>query len=89
MHHLPACLPACLPALTFSSLLLFSTNSFADGSEIDQLKQDIDALKQEINTLKTQKIKYVSVKSDNTSEGSNVNNDVAKKSGSIAIGDGA
>ena len=84
-----ACLPACLPALTFSSLLLFSTNSFADGSEIDQLKQDIDALKQEINTLKTQKIKYVSVKSDNTSEGSNVNNDGAEKSGSIAIGDGA
>ena len=89
MHHLPACLPACLPALTFSSLLLFSTNSFAADSEIEQLKLDIETLKQEINTLKTQKIKYVSVKSDNTSEESNVNNDGAKKSGSIAIGDGA
>ena len=88
-HHLPACLPACLPALAVSSVLLFSTNSFAADSEIEQLKQDIDTLKQEINTLKTQKIKYVSVKSDNTSEESNVNNDGAKKSGSIAIGDGA
>ena len=78
-----------LPALTFSSLFLFSTNSFAADSEIEQLKQDIDTLKQEINTLKTQKIKYVSVKSDNTSEESNVNNDGAKKLGSIAIGDGA
>ena len=85
MHHLPAC----LPALAVSSVLLFSTNSFAADSEIEQLKQDIDTLKQEINTLKTQKIKYVSVKSDNTSEESNVNNDGAKKSGSIAIGDGA
>ena len=85
MHHLPAC----LPALTFSSLLLFSTNSFAADSEVEQLKQDIDTLKQEIIALKTQKIKYVSVESDNTSEGSNVNNDGAKKSGSIAIGDGA
>ena len=84
-----ACLPACLPALTFSSLLLFSTNSFAADSEVEQLKQDIDTLKQEIIALKTQKIKYVSVESDNTSEGSNVNNDGAKKSGSIAIGDGA
>ena len=84
-----ACLPACLPALAVSSVLLFSTNSFAADSEIEQLKQDIDALKQEINTLKTQKIKYVSVKSDNISEESNVNNDGAKKSGSIAIGDGA
>ena len=84
-----ACLPACLPALAVSSVLLFSTNSFAADSEIEQLKQDIDTLKQEINTLKTQKIKYVSVKSDNTSEESNVNNDGAKKSGSIAIGDGA
>ena len=83
------CLPACLPALAVSSVLLFSTNSFAADSEIEQLKQDIDTLKQEINTLKTQKIKYVSVKSDNTSEESNVNNDGAKKSGSIAIGDGA
>ena len=82
-------LSACLPALTFSSLLLFSTNSFAADSEIEQLKQDIDTLKQEIIALKTQKIKYVSVESDNTSEGSNVNNDGAKKSGSIAIGDGA
>lgn len=86
MHH--------LPALTFSSLLLFSTNSFAAAPEIEQLKQEITALKQEIetqkqeiNTLKIKQIHGVSVSA--ASNDSNYNNNGATGSYSVAVGNSA
>ena len=87
MHHLPACLPACLPVLTFSSLFLFSTNSFAADPEIEQLKQEITTLKQEISTLKIKQIHGVSVNID--SSDTNYNNSGATGTYSVALGKSA
>ena len=82
-----ACLPACLPALTFSSLFLFSTNSFAADPEIEQLRQEIANLRQEISTLKIKQIHGVSVSA--TSNDSNYNNNGATGSYSVAVGNSA
>ena len=82
-----ACLPACLPVLTFSSLFLFSTNSFAADPEIEQLKQEITTLKQEISTLKIKQIHGVSVNID--SSDTNYNNSGATGTYSVALGKSA
>ena len=81
------CLPACLPVLTFSSLFLFSTNSFAADPEIEQLKQEITTLKQEISTLKIKQIHGVSVNID--SSDTNYNNSGATGTYSVALGKSA
>ena len=71
-----ACLPACLPALTFSSLLLFSTNSFAQDPSTDQ-SAEVQKLKTEIESLK-KKFEATSIALGNNSQ--------AKGNISVAVG---
>ena len=87
-HYLPACLPACLPALTFSSLLLFSTNSFAADSdpvtkaELSRAKEDLE------RNIDSARIRFVSINHthDDLGNGNNSYNDSAKGTDSIAVG---
>ncbi|HHV6877413.1 TPA: YadA-like family protein [Haemophilus influenzae] len=57
------CLPACLPALTVSSVLLFSANSFAQDPSTDQ-SAEIQKLKTEIESLK-KKLNHINLENDN------------------------
>ena len=85
---LSACLPACLPALAVSSVLLFSTNSFAADSdpvtkaELSRAKEDLE------RNIDSARIRFVSINHthDDLGNGNNSYNDSAKGEDSIAIG---
>ena len=87
-HYLPACLPACLPALAVSSVLLFSTNSFAADSdpvtkaELSRAKEDLE------RNIDSARIRFVSINHthDDLGNGNNSYNDSAKGTDSIAVG---
>lgn len=70
------CLPACLPALTVSSVLLFSTNSFAQDVPADQSAK-VQKLETEIESLK-KKFEATSIALGNNSQ--------AKGNTSVAVG---
>ena len=83
-----ACLPACLPALAVSSVLLFSTNSFAADSdpvtkaELSRAKEDLE------RNIDSARIRFVSINHthDDLGNGNNSYNDSAKGTDSIAVG---
>ena len=83
-HHLPAC----LPALAVSSVLLFSTNSFAADSdpvtkaELSRAKEDLE------RNIDSARIRFVSINHthDDLGNGNNSYNDSAKGTDSIAVG---
>ena len=85
---LSACLPACLPALAVSSVLLFSTNSFAADSdpvtkaELSRAKEDLE------RNIDSARIRFVSINHthDDLGNGNNSYNDSAKGTDSIAVG---
>ena len=81
-------LPACLPALAVSSVLLFSTNSFAADSdpvtkaELSRAKEDLE------RNIDSARIRFVSINHthDDLGNGNNSYNDSAKGTDSIAVG---
>ena len=83
-HHLPAC----LPALAVSSVLLFSTNSFAADSdpvtkaELSRAKEDLE------RNIDSARIRFVSINHTpgDLGKGNNSYNDSAKGTDSIAVG---
>ena len=85
---LSACLPACLPALAVSSVLLFSTNSFAADSdpvtkaELSRAKEDLE------RNIDSARIRFVSINHTHADlgNGNNSYNDSAKGTDSIAVG---
>ena len=85
---LPDCLPACLPALAVSSVLLFSTNSFAADSdpvtkaELSRAKEDLE------RNIDSARIRFVSINHTpgDLGKGNNSYNDSAKGTDSIAVG---
>ena len=87
-HHLPACLPACLPALAVSSVLLFSTNSFAADSD-PVTKAELSSAKKDLErNIDSARIRFVSINHthDDLGNGNNSYNDSAKGTDSIAVG---
>ena len=79
---------ACLPALAVSSVLLFSTNSFAADSdpvtkaELSRAKEDLE------RNIDSARIRFVSINHthDDLGNGNNSYNDSAKGTDSIAVG---
>ena len=87
-HHLPACLPACLPALAVSSVLLFSTNSFAADSD-PVTKAELSSAKKDLErNIDSARIRFVSINHTHADlgNGNNSYNDSAKGTDSIAVG---
>ena len=84
MHHLPAC----LPALAVSSVLLFSTNSFAADSD-PVTKAELSSAKKDLErNIDSARIRFVSINHthDDLGNGNNSYNDSAKGTDSIAVG---
>ena len=82
------CLPACLPALTFSSLFLFSTNSFAADSD-PVTKAELSSAKKDLErNIDSARISFVSINHTHADlgNGNNSYNDSAKGTDSIAVG---
>ena len=87
-HHLPACLSACLPALAVSSVLLFSTNSFAADSD-PVTKAELSSAKKDLErNIDSARIRFVSINHTHADlgNGNNSYNDSAKGTDSIAVG---
>ena len=87
-HHLPACLPACLPALAVSSVLLFSTNSFAADSD-PVTKAELSSAREDLErNIDSARIRFVSINHTpgDLGKGNNSYNDNAKGTDSIAVG---
>ena len=83
-HHLPAC----LPALAVSSVLLFSTNSFAADSD-PVTKAELSSAKTDLErNIDSARIRFVSINytHDDLGNGNNSYNDSAKGTDSIAVG---
>ena len=83
-HHLPAC----LPALAVSSVLLFSTNSFAADSD-PVTKAELSSAKKDLErNIDSARIRFVSINHTpgDLGNGNNSYNDSAKGEDSIAIG---
>ena len=83
-----ACLPAYLPALTFSSLFLFSTNSFAADSD-PVTKAELSSAKKDLErNIDSARIRFVSINHTHADlgNGNNSYNDSAKGTDSIAVG---
>ena len=83
-----ACLPACLPALAVSSVLLFSTNSFAADSD-PVTKAELSSAKTDLErNIDSARIRFVSINytHDDLGNGNNSYNDSAKGTDSIAVG---
>ena len=84
MHHLPAC----LPALAVSSVLLFSTNSFAADSD-PVTKAELSSAKNDLErNIDSARIRFVSINHTHADlgNGNNSYNDSAKGTDSIAVG---
>ena len=83
-----ACLPACLPALAVSSVLLFSTNSFAADSD-PVTKAELSSAKKDLErNIDSARIRFVSINHTHADlgNGNNSYNDSAKGTDSIAVG---
>ena len=83
-----ACLPACLPALAVSSVLLFSTNSFAADSD-PVTKAELSSAKKDLErNIDSARIRFVSINHTHADlgTGNNSYNDSAKGTDSIAVG---
>ena len=83
-HHLPAC----LPALAVSSVLLFSTNSFAADSD-PVTKAELSSAKKDLErNIDSARIRFVSINHTHADlgNGNNSYNDSAKGTDSIAVG---
>ena len=77
-----------LPALTFSSLFLFSTNSFAADSD-PVTKAELSSAKKDLErNIDSARIRFVSINHthDDLGTGNNSYNDSAKGTDSIAVG---
>ena len=79
---------ACLPALAVSSVLLFSTNSFAADSD-PVTKAELSSAKKDLErNIDSARIRFVSINHthDDLGNGNNSYNDSAKGTDSIAVG---